>query len=88
MTKAPTATDKSKKVRDNRKNASKNFDYTTIADRLRTVSHPTSVVKPVYKRSTFSLTATAVKSKEHTFKNLYIILLIETEDQQQTKAER
>ena len=41
------------------------FDYTTIADRLRTVSwsnssHPTGVVKPVYERSTFPLTATAV----------------------------
>ena len=46
------------------KNATKNFDYTTIADRLRTVSwsnssHPTGVVKPVYERSTFPLTATA-----------------------------
>ena len=44
------------------KNATKNFDYTTIADRLRTVnwsnsSHPTGVVKPVYERSTFPLTA-------------------------------
>ena len=47
------------------KNATKNFDYTTIEDRLRTVSwsngsHPTGVVKPVYERSTFPLTATAV----------------------------
>ena len=47
------------------KNATKNFDYTTIADRLRTVSwsnssHPTGVVKPVYERSTFPQTATAV----------------------------
>ena len=47
------------------KNATKNFDYTTIADRLRTVSwsnssHPTGVVKPVYEHSTFPLTATAV----------------------------
>ena len=47
------------------KNATKNFDYTTIADRLRTVSwsnssHPTGMVKPVYERSTFPLTATAV----------------------------
>ena len=46
-------------------NATKNFDYTTIADRLRTVSwsnssHPTGVVKPVYERSTFPLTATTV----------------------------
>ena len=47
------------------KNATKNFDYTTIGNRLRTVSwnnssHPTGVVKPVYDRSTFPLTATAV----------------------------
>ena len=75
------------------KNATKNFDYTTIADRLRTVSwsnssHPTGVVKPVYERSTFPLSATAVQSKGHTFKNLLIILLIETEDQHPTKAER
>ena len=46
-------------------NATKNFDYTTIAERLRTVSrsnssHPTGVVKSVYERSTFPLTATAV----------------------------
>ena len=75
------------------KNATKNFDYTTIADRLRSVSwsngsHPTGVAKPVYERSTFPLAATAVQSKGHTFKNLLIILLIETEDQQPTKAER
>ena len=43
----------------------KNVDYTTIADRLRTVSwsnnsHPPGVVKPNYERSTFPLTATAV----------------------------
>ena len=47
------------------KNATKNFDYTTIADRLRTVSwsnssHPTGVVKPVYERSTFPPTAKVV----------------------------
>ena len=47
------------------KNATKTFNYTIIADRLRTVSwsnssHPTGVVKPVYERSNFPLTATAV----------------------------
>ena len=47
------------------KNATKNFDYTTIADRLRTVSlgndsHPSGVVKPVYGIPTFPLTAKAV----------------------------
>ena len=75
MTKAPTPTEKSKKQRDNTKHASKNFDYTTIADQLRTVSlgdesHPTGVVKPVYGIPTFPLTAKAVLSKGHTFKNL------------------
>ena len=65
MTKAPTPKEKSKKQRDNIKNVTKNFDYTTIADRLRTVSwsnssHPNGVVKPVYERSTFSLTAKVV----------------------------
>ena len=38
MTKAPTPKANSKKQRDNTKNATKTFDYTTIADRLRTVS--------------------------------------------------
>ena len=47
------------------KNATKNFDYTTIADRLRTVSwgndsHPTGGVKPVYGIPTFPLIAKAV----------------------------
>ena len=49
-----TQTEKSKKQRDNITNANKNLEYTTIADRLRTVSwsnstHPTCVVKPVYE---------------------------------------
>ena len=75
MTKAPTPPEKPTKQRDNIKNASKNFDYITIADRLRTVSwsntsHPTGVVQPVYERPTFPLTATAVQSNGHTFKNL------------------
>ena len=43
----------------------KNVDNTTITDRLRMVSgsndrQPTGVVKPVYERSTFPLTTTAV----------------------------
>ena len=46
LTKALTLTENSKKLSDN---ATKEFDYTTIADRLRTVSwsndsHPTGVV--------------------------------------------
>ena len=43
----------------------KNFDYTTIADRLRTVSwsndsYQTGAVKPVYGIPTFPLTAKVV----------------------------
>ena len=68
VTKTPSPTEQSKKQMWQHKNATKNFDYTTIADRLRTVSwsnssHPTGVVKPVYERSTFPLTATAVNPK-------------------------
>ena len=54
-------------------NATKIFEYTTSADRLRTVrwsnnSHPTGVVKPVYGYQTFPLTTKAVLSKGQTFK--------------------
>ena len=71
MIKAPTPTEKSKKQRDNTKTPPKS----SITQRLRTVSwgndsHPTGVVKPVYGIPTFSLTAKALKSKGHTFKNL------------------
>ena len=74
MTKTPTLTENSKS-NVTTQNATKNFDYSTIADRLRTVSgsnnsHPTGVVKPVYECSTFPLTTIAVCSKGHTFKNL------------------
>ena len=63
MTKNPYTHRKIKKATRQHNNAIKNFDYTTNADRLRTVrgsnnSHPTGVVKPVYERSTFPLTAT------------------------------
>ena len=55
MTNAHTPTEKYKKHRDNIKKRHQNFDYTTIADQLRTVSRsnsnqPTGVVKPVYGR--------------------------------------
>ena len=65
MTKAPTPTEKNPKSSVTTQNATKNFDYTTIADRLRTVSwgndsHPTGVVKPVNGISTLQLTTTVV----------------------------
>ena len=49
MTKAPTPTENPNKAMWQQKNVNKNFDYTTIADRLRTValgndSLPTVVV--------------------------------------------
>ena len=40
MTNAPTLTEKSKKQRDNIKNATKNFDYTTIADDYKEFTWP------------------------------------------------
>ena len=49
MTKALIATEKSKKqIQKNNKKRHRNFDYTTTADRLRTVSwsDQTSVIKP------------------------------------------
>ena len=65
VTKALTTTENSQKAKWQHKNATKNFDYTTIADWLRTVSwsndgHPTGVVKPVYGIPTFPLTAKPV----------------------------
>ena len=51
----PLHPQKNPKATGQHKNATKIFDYTTIADRIRTVSwsnssHPTGVVKPVYER--------------------------------------
>ena len=53
MTKAPTPAEMSKGQSDNTNNATKKFNYTAVADRLRTVSwsnygHPTGVVNLVY----------------------------------------
>ena len=53
MTKAPTPTEMSKGQSDNTNNARQKFDYTVVADRLRTViwcnyGHPTGVVNLVY----------------------------------------
>ena len=64
MTKPPIPTENSK-TKGRHTNATKIFDYITIADRLRTVSlsnnsHQTAVVKPVYGYPTFPLTAKAV----------------------------
>ena len=53
MTKDPTPAEMSKEHSDNTNNATEKFDYTAVADRLRTVSwtnygHPTGVVNLVY----------------------------------------
>ena len=72
----------------------KSVTETSIIQRLqaqlRTVSwsndsQPTYVVKPVYG---IPLSAKAVKSKGQTLTNMYIILLMKTENQQPTKAEK
>ena len=59
--KSPYTDRKIQKATWQHKNATKNFDYTIIADRLRTVSwgndsHPTGVVKPVNGILTLPLT--------------------------------
>ena len=63
--KSPYTRRKIEKAMWQHKNATKDFDYITIADRLRTVSfgndsHPTGVVKPDYGIPTFPLNAKAV----------------------------
>ena len=60
--KNPIPVETSKGQSDNTNNATKKFDYTAIADRLRTVRwsnncHPTGVVKLVYGYPTLPLTA-------------------------------
>ena len=74
MTKAPTPAEMAKGQSDNTNNATKKFDNTAVADRLRTVSwsnygNPTGVVNLVYGPN-LPISATAVQSKGHTFKNL------------------
>ena len=64
LTKAPKPAEMSKGQSDNTNNATKKFDYTALADRLRTVSwsnygHRTGVVNR-FTCPTFSLPATAV----------------------------
>ena len=61
MTKPPIPSENSN-TKEQHTNATKNFDYTTIADRrsVGETSHPTGVVKLVYGYPTFPLTAKAV----------------------------
>ena len=64
MTKSPLPTE-IPKSNVTTQNATKNFDYTTIADGLRTVSwsynsRPTGMVKRVLWAQTFQLTASEV----------------------------
>ena len=60
------------------KNATKNLDNTTIADRLRTVSwsnnsHPTGVVRPVYERWTTLKLLYQFKYNETTMLKMFMI---------------
>ena len=68
MTKALYTNRKIKAPTWQHKNATKNFDYTTIADRLRTVSwgnenHQTGVVKQVYGIPTIPITTKSCEIK-------------------------
>ena len=64
MTKAPTPAEMSKGQSDNTNNATKKFDYTAVADRLRTISwsnYATQLVwLTLFTGPTFQLPATAV----------------------------
>ena len=65
MTKTLIPAENKKKNKWEYKNATQNFDYSTIANRLKTVSwsnysHPTDVVEPVNGLPTFPLTTKAV----------------------------
>ena len=65
MTKVPTLTEKKIQKNETTQNPHQKFDYTTIAELLRTVSGnnnslPAGVVKPVYERSTSLLNAKVV----------------------------
>ena len=71
MTKAPTPAEISKGQSDNTNNATKKFDYTAVADRLRTVSwssygHPTGVVYRFYMaRLPTHRNSRAIEGKKH-----------------------
>ena len=70
MTKAPTPTEMSKGQSDNTNNATKKFNYTAVADQLRTVSwsnysHPTGVVNLVYRPNLPSLCNSLVIKRTH-----------------------
>ena len=70
--KKPYTNRKIQKATRQHKTDTKNVDYTMSTDQLRAVSesnnsNPTGVVKPVYERSTFTLTKTAVLLIGHSF---------------------
>ena len=74
MTKALTSTEKIPKTNVATKELHQNFDYTKIADRLRTFSlgdgsNPTGMVKPVYGIPIFPLTAKVQKDTPLKFVN-------------------
>ena len=66
MTKSSTPTDKYKKQSAN----TKRHQNVRLYHRWSNNSHPTGVVKPVYGIPNFPLTAKAVSSKGHTFKDV------------------
>ena len=82
MTKAPIPTEKYKKTTWQHKNATKNFDYTMVTDRLRTVSWSNDI-DPILPTS----------RKSHVIKRTPIQKFVNNspykdKDEQSTKAER
>ena len=79
--KKPYNTEKSKNTMWQHKNAIKVFDYTKIADRLRTVSmsndsHLNCMAKPVYGITTFPIPAKLCNQKDTHLKNVIILLVL------------
>ena len=79
MTKAPIQAEMSKGPSDNTNNATKKFEYTTVADRLRAVSwnnygHPNGEVN-WFTGPNLPLPATAVLSKGHPFNSVLRFLV-------------
>ena len=69
MTEVHTPTEMSKGQSDNTNNTTKKFDYTAVADRLRTVSwsnytHPTVAVNLVYRYKMYWYFHTSRKKKD------------------------
>ena len=81
--KAPTLTEMSKGQSDKINNATKKFDYTEVADKLRTVSwsnygYPTGVVNLVYGPNLPTPRNSRVIKRTHIGKTLFVLTIGKT----------